>query len=135
VDDMTLGELIGQRLRDLGSPGRPLSYRAAVNGVEGISPETLRRLHLGTHSGHPNEETIDALAEAIRVPTQRLRRLLGRTTLGRFELPRAADRLTLRQRRAVLEIVSAMIDPGEDQQYATETVTPPPGEHRAGEWS
>lgn len=119
ADVKDLQRLVRERLIELGSKDRPLSVRdAAARANNAISHETIRQIAAGEHSGRMEDRTVNALAVAIDVPRSRVLQALHRTQtqpLQPFRLPERANRLGLRQRRAVLTVVDAMLDAAEGQ--------------------
>ncbi len=122
----TLQDLLERRLRELShrrGRGENLSLREAwlrlpprPGGGRAISYETARRIR---ENGHANisDDTADALAAMLDVSVDEVLEAAGRRRrLGRFELPRRADRLTERERQAVLGIVDAILDAAEGGQ-------------------
>jgi len=119
----TLQELLERRLGELGhrrGRGENISLREAwlrlpprSGGGRAISYETARRIR---ENGHANisDDTADALAAMLDVSVDEVLQAAGRRRrLGRFELPRRADRLTDRERQAVLGVVDAILDAAE----------------------
>src|SRR5689334_7474439 len=101
-----LTALVGRRLAELGFAGRRMSYRQAAKRAEDkgvpISPETIRQLHLGTHSGNIKDPIVDGLAAALGCSRPEILRAMHRqitAPLPDWQPPEVANRLTLRQRR------------------------------------
>lgn len=115
----TLQELLERRLNELGKRrgrGESISLREAwmrlpeTSGGRPVSYETVRRIR---ESGHTNisDDTADALATMLDVPVDQILQAAGqRKRLGKFELPRRADRLSETERRAVLGVVDAILE-------------------------
>ena len=121
----TLQELLERRLRELGhrrGRGENLSLREAYlrlpeqpGGGRAISYETVRRIR---ETGHHNisDDTADAIAVMLKVKVDEVLLAAGqRRRLGRFELPRRADRLNERERQTVLDVVDAILDAAEQK--------------------
>lgn len=118
----TLQELVERRLREMGKRrgrGENLSLREAwlrlpeVDGKRAVSYETVRRIRELGHS-KIGDDTADALATMLGVEVDQVLHAAGqRRRLGKFELPRRADRLTEPEREAVLGVVDAILQAGE----------------------
>lgn len=132
----TLQELVERRLREMGQRrgrGENLSLREAwlrlpeqANGSRAVSYETVRRIRELGHN-KIGDTTADALATMLEVSVDEVLQAAGqRPRLGRFEMPRRADRLTENERAAVLGVVDAILNAGEVHMSAgsgkTETV-------------
>lgn len=123
MSDMTetLQDLLERRLREMGKRrgrGENLSLREAwmrlpeEDGKRAVSYETVRRIR---EIGHTkiNDQTADALATMLDVDIDVVLEAAGqRRRLGRFELPRRADRLTEPERAAILGVVDAILSAG-----------------------
>jgi hypothetical protein len=86
------------------------SFRALADKA-GIGTTTVTGLVYGRRQS--DEHTIQAVADALRLPVPTIRQWAA-TALGEaapFELPAEANRLTKRERDAVLAVVRAMLDP------------------------
>ena len=115
----TLQQLLERRLRELGARrgGGPLSLREVwqslptdENGRRPISYELVRRVR---ENGHSNiqDRAADAIATMLDVAVSDVLQAAGqRPRLGRFELPRRADRLNDSERGVVLSVVDAILD-------------------------
>lgn len=116
----TLQDLLERRLREMGQRrgrGESISLREAwlrlpedEKGTRAVSYETVRRIR---ELGHTKigDQTADALATMLDVDVDVILRAAGqRVRLGRFELPKRADRLTENERAAVLGVVDAILD-------------------------
>lgn len=113
-----LQALIDRRRRELGFAAERMSIRAvarrATERGHPISPETVRQLANGSHSGRVDDGTVDALAAALDVSRAELLRAMHETrssSIGPWEPPEVAHRLSLRQRRALEELIAAMVSP------------------------
>lgn len=86
--------------------------RAAQERGYTLNHDTAARYLRGDH-GVPDEQTLVALAEILGVPLRRLREAaaLPSEATAPYVPPAEASRLTRRQRRAVDEIIRAMLDP------------------------
>lgn len=112
-----LVELVTRRLRELGSPGRPLSYRAASERAhekgKPISPEQIRKIALNRHTGDLRDESVDGLAAALGVSRAEVLRAMHQqrtAPMVPWAPPDAASRLTFNQRRALDRLILAMVD-------------------------
>lgn len=87
--------------------------RAARERGHSLNHDTAARYLRGDH-GLPDEATLVAFADVLRVPLSTLRRAAGLPAdeTAPYTPPAEASRLTRRQRRAVDEIIRAMLDPG-----------------------
>lgn len=120
VNDVTetLQQLLERRLRELGARrGRDtLSLREVwqtlpsdAAGKRPISYELVRRVR---ENGHTNisDRAADAIATMLDVAVSDVLTAAGqRPRLGRFELPRRADRLNDRERDVVVSVVDAIL--------------------------
>lgn len=115
----TLQQLVERRLREIGQRrgrGENISLREAwlrlpedANGARAVSYETVRRIRENGHS-KIGDTTADALATMFDLDVDEVLQAAGqRPRLGRFELPRKADRLTEDERAAVLGVVDAIL--------------------------
>ena len=77
-----------------------------------LNHDTVARYLRGDH-GRPDEDTLRAFAAALEIPLDRLRNAanLPATEVGPYVPPKEASRLSRRQRRAVDEIIRAMLEP------------------------
>ncbi|MGH3495758.1 MAG: hypothetical protein ACRDQ1_21380 [Sciscionella sp.] len=98
-----------------GLSGREIARRAQQRGHT-LNHDTAARYLRGDH-GTPDEATLVALAQVLEVPLRTLRTAADlpaeSTTL--YVPPVEASRLTRRQRRAVDEIIRAMLDQGAER--------------------
>lgn len=121
----SLSELIARRLADLGRRrgGEPMSLHAAwevlppkQDGSPLVSYESIRRVSTGEHT-NIKDETADAIAMMLGVPVDDVLLAAGqRVRLGRFTLPRRADKLEKKERRVVLAVVDAILDAAEAKE-------------------
>lgn len=113
----SLQELFRRRQRELGVQGNPLTTREVWLRADGrVSYETFRRIEKGTHT-KIGDEVADALAIALDVPVSTVLAAAGqRPRLGKFELPRRADRLNEDERRVVVSVVDAILTAGQRDQ-------------------
>lgn len=80
------------------------------NGARAVSYETVRRIRELGHN-KIGDGTADALATMLDVPVDVVLQAAGqRVRLGKFDLPRRADRLTEAERAAVLGVVDAILE-------------------------
>lgn len=130
----TLQQLLERRLREMGKRrgrGESISLREAwqrlpedEHGQRRPTYEVFRRIR---QTGHSNitDETADALATMLDVPVDQVLRSAGqRPRLGRFELPRRADRLTGSERTVVLSVVDAILEAGARGEVQSADVLP-----------
>src|SRR5581483_5042150 len=77
-----------------------------------LNHDTVARYLRGDH-GTPDEATLVAFAEILEIPMRKLRAAadLPTETTEPYVAPAEASRLTRRQRRAVDEIIRAMLEP------------------------
>lgn len=110
-----LQDLVVHRLRELGDKGKPMTPRAAAGRANNkVSAETIRLIAIGRHSGNLGDETVDALSLALDVPRSQILAALNRTQvaeLGPWNPPSVANRMTRRQRKAVEQLITAMVEP------------------------
>lgn len=87
------------------------SLRDLANRTGGIATSTVAALVHGRRQS--DETTIAAVAEALRLEVTTIRAWAAQALGERqpFELPPEANRLTRRERDAVLAVVRAMLDP------------------------
>ncbi|GEB13588.1 hypothetical protein GUY44_06915 [Pimelobacter simplex] len=126
----TLQDLMERRLYELGrrrGRGESISLREAwqrlpedENGARRPTYEVFRRIRQAGHS-NITDETADALATMLDVPVGDVLVAAGqRPRLGRFELPRRADRLTQGERDVVMGVVDAILTAGERAEAPAE---------------
>lgn len=100
------------RLPELPSGGRAVSY------------ETVRRIRENGHS-KIGDDTADAIATMLDVPVGDVLEAAGqRRRLGKFDLPKRADRLTESERAAVLGVVDAILEANGDRVLQPDNVRP-----------
>jgi hypothetical protein len=99
--------------------------RAARDRGHSLNHDTAARYLRGDH-GRPDEATLVAFAEILRVPLGRLRTAanLPAEQTAPYSPPPEASRLTRRQRRAVDEIIRAMLEPGTVADLGARRATP-----------
>ena len=87
--------------------------RAANERGYSLNHDTAARYLRGDH-GKPDEATLVALADVLRIPLARLRDAAGLPSelTEPYVPPAEASRLTRRQRLAVDEVIRSMLDPG-----------------------
>lgn len=87
--------------------------RAAREHGHSLNHDTAARYLRGDH-GQPDEATLLAFADVLRIPLSTLRRAAGLPAdeTAPYQPPPEASRLSRRQRRAVDEIIRSMLDPG-----------------------
>lgn len=105
-----------------GQHGKPMSHREAARraGDEEMR-ETFRKIGVGQHAGNIEEETVEALVR-LGLNERAVRRAAGLQmdhSLGRFDLPARANRLSMGQRQVVLSVVDAILNAA-----STATATP-----------
>jgi transcriptional regulator with XRE-family HTH domain len=95
-----------------GLSARAVSRVARERG-HSLNHDTAARYLRGDH-GLPDEATLIAFADVLHVSLSTLRRAAGLPAdeTAPYTPPAEASRLTRRQRRAVDEIIRAMLDPG-----------------------
>lgn len=94
-----------------GLSARALARTAQERG-HSLNHDTAARYLRGDH-GTPDEATLVALSDVLDVPLRKLRTAadLPDESTSPYVPPAEASRLTRRQRRAVDEIIRAMLDP------------------------
>jgi hypothetical protein len=124
-----------------GMSARAIARLAQERG-HSLNHDTAARYLRGDH-GTPDEATLVGFSEVLDVPLRRLRAAadLPAETTAPYVPPAEASRLTRRQRRAVDEIIRAMLEPvgrGADvrqlpsRESSTSTVTSAPSARRGG---
>ncbi|MGX7681079.1 hypothetical protein ACSMXN_19495 [Jatrophihabitans sp. DSM 45814] len=95
-----------------GLSARSIAKAAQAEGFT-LNHDTAARYLRGDH-GRPDESTLLALSTILEVPLQTLRQAadLPAEETEPYQPPAEASRLTRRQRRAVDEIIRAMLDSG-----------------------
>lgn len=113
----SLTALYNAKLRELGERGVPLSHRAAARRVgDEQKYETFRLIGKGEHSGRITEEIVAALVR-LGLDERAVRRAAGHQierSRGPLVLGPETAKLTDKQREAVLSVVRAMLDPGQE---------------------
>ena len=106
---------------------RSIAREAKAAGFS-LNHDTVARYLRGDH-GRPDEPTLRAFAAVLKIPLGRLRDAaeLPSDAIDPYVPPTEASRLTRRQRKAVDEIIRAMLD-----TPAQATVTPLPGRSARG---
>lgn len=105
-----------------GLSARALARQARERG-HSLNHDTAARYLRGDH-GVPDEATLVALSDVLRIPLRDLRAAanLPSETTTPYVPPAEASRLTRRQRRALDEIIRAMLEPttsrGEPAKFA-----------------
>lgn len=94
-----------------GLSARAIARTARERG-HSINHDTAARYLRGDH-GRPDEATLVAFADVLRIPLTKLRLAadLPAEQTAPYSPPPEASRLTRRQRRAVDEIIRAMLEP------------------------
>lgn len=125
----TLSDLLAEANRGLGLSVRKIAARAAEQGHR-IDYSTVS-LYLNGKHGEPDESTLAALAAALPVELEDLRRAAGLSAerTDPYEPPDVAARMTTRQRRAVDEIIRLLVRAESDGHDRT----PPIGEDVSAE--
>ncbi len=103
-----LQHLVLDRLATLDISQREAARRS--NGM--ITYTTIGMIASGRHSGHISERTAQGLALALDIPESKVRdaaHMTRRTPQTEFRLPRKANRLSPRSRRAVLSMIDALL--------------------------
>jgi transcriptional regulator with XRE-family HTH domain len=90
----------------------------ALAAKMGVSQETVQRM---LHGEATSSETMERAADVLGVKAAGLWALRGETPPAPFLLPAEAERLTPKQRAAVVAVVRAMLEPAADEE---QTVTP-----------
>ncbi len=103
--------------------------RAAQAAGYSLNHDTAARYLRGDH-GRPDEATLLALSKVLRIPLTRLRAAaaLPAEATEPYRPPAEASRLNRRQRRAVDEVIRAMLE----QSPATQDALAPRRARRAG---
>lgn len=94
--------------------------RAAQERGYSLNHDTAARYMRGDH-GVPDEATLVAFADVLGVPMTKLRAAAGLPSeiATPYEPPAEASRMNRRQRRAVDEIIRAMVDTGQGRGNRT----------------
>lgn len=112
-----------------GLSGRAIARLAQEHGYT-MNHDTAARYLRGDH-GTPDEATLVAFAEVLEVPLRKLRAAanLPSETTAPYVPPAEASRLSRRQRRAVDEVIRAMLEARPER--GTAEVSELPGPRRA----
>lgn len=107
----SLSELL-QAANTEGLSARSIARQAQSLGYS-LNHDTAARYLRGDH-GRPDEDTLLALASVLKLPLAPLRKAaqLPSEVTEPYRPPPEASRLSRRQRRAVDEIIRAMLEPG-----------------------
>lgn len=99
-----------------GVSARSIAREAQSLGFS-LNHDTAARYLRGDH-GRPDEDTLVAFAKVLRVPLTRLRQAaaLPSEETEPYIPPAEASRLSRRQRRAVDEVIRAMVQPATGRQ-------------------
>jgi transcriptional regulator with XRE-family HTH domain len=89
-----------------------------------LNHDTAARYLRGNH-GTPDESTLQALSKVLRIPMTKLRAAaaLPHEVTEPYQPPAEASRLNRRQRRAVDEVIRAMLQPAATAKQVTELDT------------
>jgi hypothetical protein len=114
-----LSDLLSSHVKP-GVSARAVSRQAQELGYS-LNHDTAARYLRGDH-GVPDEITLVAFSQVLKVPLRQLRAAanLPTETTAPYVPPAEASRLTRRQRRAVDEIIRAMIEPSRSDRRPTE---------------
>jgi hypothetical protein len=109
---------------------RALALEARERGYT-LNHDTAARYLRGDH-GAPDEATLVAFADILQIPLRKLRQAAGLPDelTAPYEPPAESSRLTRRQRKAVDEIIRAMLDTRASAGSARGTVTRMPRTRR-----
>jgi hypothetical protein len=111
-----LQTLILNRLAELGTDGRPMTYREAAKRSGGtIASTTLWQVATGSRAPVGRkyaDTTLVGIANALDLPPSVVRRAAGEkpTRPSEFRLPARANKLSQEQRNVVLALVKALLD-------------------------
>lgn len=107
-----LEKFVAARLAELGDERGPLSYRAAADKAEGlISFQLLHLMATGQGPGRHSDRTLRGIALALDVPQAKIIELAGQAPREtEFRLPKKANKLTEKDRKAVEALVNALLD-------------------------
>ncbi|HST49622.1 hypothetical protein [Jatrophihabitans sp.] len=117
-----LSELL-QASNSAGLSARTIARNARELGFS-LNHDTAARYLRGNH-GKPDESTLLALSKVLKVPMTKLRAAaaLPNEVTEPYQPPAESSRLSRRQRRAVDEVIRAMLVPGTVNKPATELDT------------
>lgn len=106
-----LSDLVSAAAAERGVSARAIARSAREHG-HSLNHDTAARYVRGDH-GTPDEATLVALSQVLSIPLARLRVAadLPSESTAPYVPPPEASRLTRRQRRAVDEIIRAMLEP------------------------
>lgn len=110
MDVNELGSLISEAMRLQGLSQRQVADQAQARGYTLTHP-TVGRWIKGQSQTEPDEATLKAFSEVLTIPISQLRRAANVPTgaPGPYKPPAEADRLSLRQRQAVNELIRAIV--------------------------
>lgn len=110
----SLQALVLRRAREIGGREGPLSTRQLESAAGGkVSRTVFQQIMAGEYDAKIGQRTINGLSDALQVPIPQVEQAAGAPpSFGPFQLPDEAARLTPAQRRAVKQVVDAMLDPG-----------------------
>lgn len=139
----TLQQLVERRLYEMGmSRGRGESLKLLEvwhslpedeRGKRPVSYETVRRIVRGEHR-NIGDRAADALATMLDVPVGEVLKAAGqRPRLGRFDLPRRADRLNERERNVIVSVVDTILSAASAASSHEATGHAQLGDGRAGD--
>lgn len=113
-----------------GAPNAPSSTREASRRIDGrLHWATIAKYLRGDHPAHPDEATLQGLAEAYGLPLAKVQAAAGVPVgAGPYRPPAEAARLNRRQQAAITELIMAMTEAmgGQDdagQAEAQKTIT------------
>lgn len=113
----SLPELIRRRMDDLGLTRLSELHRRLPHGDDYVSYETLRRAAAGQQV--EGEKMLRAVAIMCGVPENTVRAAAGQPLAhGEWELPAAAQSLTIPERRVVESVIDAIVRAKKGQGHA-----------------
>lgn len=114
-----LSELL-QASNSAGLSARTIARNARELGFS-LNHDTAARYLRGNH-GKPDEATLQALSKVLKVPMTKLRAAAALPTevTEPYQPPAESSRLSRRQRRAVDEVIRAMLAPSPAGKQATD---------------
>lgn len=106
-----LSDLVREAADEQGISARAIARMARESGYT-LNHDTAARYVRGDH-GAPDEATLVALSDVLSIPLAKLRDAadLPSESTAPYTPPAEASRLSRRQRRAVDEIIRAMLEP------------------------
>lgn len=109
----SLQELVLRKAREIGGREGVLSTRQLEAAAGGAPTRgVFQAIMAGTYKARPSVETIEGIARAIQEPVAAVERAAGAPpSYGPFDLGKDAQRLTPKQRVAVMSVVTAMLEP------------------------